>query len=180
MSHQLHEVMATLQGKGKSTWLDRALAVGFACAGALAVVLFLPGLVLWAATGNEEAGRSLARTLVGWGFAPLTLLVGLFWFAVPFLGSSLPSTGTRWICVGTGACLWGLGAGLSPWLLGQPELLAVRLGLVAGLLGLIAGWISNRLLLRRVLAASANRRGALEYAPPPLRARDETRDGSAS
>lgn len=150
-------VMPVVSGKEDfARRLDRVLSVGLGCAGALMVALFLPGLVLWAVTGDEEAGRSLARILVGWGFGPLALFVGLFWFALPYWGTSRlvrSSAGMRWTTVGTGACFWGLGVGFSASLVGPSALFAVRLGLAVGLLGVLVGWLFTRWLGRLVPGA---------------------------
>ncbi|MFZ5768605.1 MAG: hypothetical protein ACOY3F_07910, partial [Bacillota bacterium] len=83
--------------------LDRLLSVGPGCAGAVMVLMFLPGLVVWAVTGDAEFGRRLTRVLVGWGFGPVAVACGLFWFALPYWGASsvlAPSRGMRWTAVG--------------------------------------------------------------------------------
>lgn len=74
----------------------------------------------------------------------MAVACGLFWFALPYWGASsvlAPSRGMRWTAVGIGACFWGAGAGLSVWVLGVSAFFAVRLGLGAGLAGLLAGWL---------------------------------------
>jgi hypothetical protein len=150
-------VMSVVSGREDfARRLDRVLSVGLACAGALMVALFLPGLVLWAVTGDEEAGRNLVRIMVGWCFGPLALFGGLLWFAVPYWGTSRllrPSAGKRWTAVGTGACFWGLGVGFSASLVGPSALFAVRLGLAVGLLGVLVGWLLTRWLGRLVSRA---------------------------
>lgn len=131
--------------------LDRLLSVGASCAVALVVLIFLPGLVVWAVTGDVEFGRRLTRVLAGLGFGPVAVACGLFWFMFPYWGTFSvlkPSWETRCVAVGMGACFWGVGVGLSAWALGAPALLAVRLGLGAGLAGVLAGWLLTRWLGR--------------------------------
>jgi hypothetical protein len=121
---------------------------------AFVVFMFLPGLIAWAVTGNEELGRSLVRFLAGWGFGPAMVALGLLWFAFPYGGtySVTPSWGMRWGAVGMGAYFWGIGVGLSMYVLGGPALLAVRAGLCVVPLGLLAGWLVTRWLERLALA----------------------------
>lgn len=130
-------------------WLDRLLSVGPGCAGAVVILMFLPGLTAWAVTGDAELRRRLARALAGWGFGPVAVACGLFWFALPYWGAfsvPMPSRGMRWTAVGMGACFWGVGVGLSAWVLEAPDLFAVCLGLGAGLVGVVAGWLLTRWL----------------------------------
>ena len=139
----------TFEKGGFPRWLDRLLSVGPGCAGALVVLMFLPGLVAWAVTGDVELGRALTRLLAGWGFGPLAVACGLFWFVLPCWGTFsvlAPSWDMRCLAVGMGACFWGVGAGLSAWILGASAFCAVRLGLGAGLVGVVAGWFVTRWL----------------------------------
>lgn len=135
--------------------LDRVLSVGAGCAWAFFVFTFLPGLVVWAVTGNAELGRRLVRFLAGWGFGPAAVAYGLLWFALPYWGrfsNLVPSWEMRWSAVGMGACFWGVGIGLSVCALGGSALLAARVGLGVGFVGLLAGWLVTRRLDQLVLA----------------------------
>ena len=136
---------------GFPRWLDRLLSVGGGCVAGLVVLLFLPGLVAWAVSGDAELGRSLTRVLVGWGFGPVAVFCGLYWFALPYWGTSSvlkPSWEMRCAAVLMGSCFWGAGAGFSAWALGASALFALRLGLVVGAAGVAAGLFLARWLGR--------------------------------
>lgn len=140
-----------MEGKrpGFPRWFDRLLSVGSGCVAAFLVLMFLPGLLAWAVTGDEALGKSLARLVVGWGFGLVAIVWGLFWFAFPYWGTFTvltPSWGMRWGAVGMGACFWGVGAGLSLYVLGCSALLAVRAGLCVVSAGFLAGWLVTRWL----------------------------------
>lgn len=137
---------------GIPRWLHWAVSVGPSCVVAAVILILLPGLVVWAVTGDADFGRRLTRVLVGVGFGPVGVACGLFWFVFPYYSASfsvlVPPRETRCIAVAMGACLWGVGVGISAWALGAPGLLAVRLGLGAGLAGVLAGWLLTRWLAR--------------------------------
>lgn len=130
-------------------WLDRAMEVGSGCLVAFLMLMMLPGLVAWALSGDADLGRRVTRAIVGWAFGPACLATGSFWFVAPYWGSAsvlAPPRVLRWAAVCLGSLMWGVGVGISAYLLGGTALRAARVGLCAVLAGLMAGCLMARWL----------------------------------